>query len=70
MSVPLKVRKSIPRTTFRLTLVTKKVSSKNFTQFALLVIEKTATTIQLVSSVVTSVIYALTFVGLMKSSNS
>ena len=58
------MRKDIPRTPSRLILATKKISSKNLTRLALSVTEKVTTTLPKVSSVVPSIFYALTSIGL------
>lgn len=63
MSTPIKVKKNISRiiseliTTLRLILAIKKISLKNLIYLALSIIEKVATTILEVSSVMLSVFY-------------
>ena len=63
---PLKVKKGMLKTTSGLILATRKVSSKNFTQLALSVIEKAATTNPKVSSMMPLIFYTSTPISLIK----
>ena len=64
------MKNGIPKTISRLTLATKKISSKNLTQLALSVTEKAATTISKVFSIMPSILCTSTFIGLMERPSS